>query len=458
MSNDTQAELLKTLSGLGDFNDAVVRHIQGLLERNERRIKERRAEIATYEILKQTQTAEAWLGTKTEFKPLLWLKAETWEDFELFPTPAWPDSTSQLDGEAIKEYTVRCPGTNFYYSNKVLPVSHSLSIAVHRRQTGKMYFDGPIKTAVLFEQMGEEEDFVSKVWMGLTPMEVLTQKAGISLASGRCVIGGLGLGWFLKEVAAKPEVTEIVVVEKCKELLDWLKPVLMAKYPEVAKKVSAWVHEDVYKFMYHDVQKEITSNCKYLLDIWPIFGDADYDKMFFAFEAVLKERLWGWGRGATYGGTIPTIAANEKLDEKRAYIRSKPCTGCPFSRTGNPDEDGYADPLRLIGQAHGAFLLPCHQEPEYEESRQGAIHTKAQCAGAAIFRSNIGIADKLPEVFHKLPADKEAVYADSVELLATYGDISQEKAKEILTVQTPAMLLAKELQNDSVRILGCTQT
>lgn len=436
-------------------------HLKAVMERHRLAAEKRELEEQLYEKLRQT-TAAPWRGKETEFAEVLWLRADTWEEFNLFPDlPTCPHDGYFLTREGWEKYTIRVPGTNFFYSNKTLPVSYSLSTAMSRQQEGKVFFDGPVVMPVLFEQKGPDEDFHQEVWMGLTPMEMMTQKAGIDRARGRCVVGGLGLGWFLKEIAAKPEVREIVVVEKSQELIDFMRPALEAQFPDVARKVKEWLPGDVYDYITWELRLkgfprpgwDFQNDTCYLLDIWPAFGDADYDHRYVELEQHLESRLWGWGRWATHGGKPTHIDPHQRLPFERAYVRKNPCSGCPFSRTGKPSPTAV-DPLRLVGQAEGPFLLPCHQEPQYEEERQGRIYEKAQCAGAAVYRANRGIGGLFPKSFHILDADAGKVFTTPAELVAAYKKIPLAEAEAILAENPPGELLQRELARNQVRVYG----
>lgn len=441
-------------------------HLRRVMERQAELRARREEEKRVYDSIRTTP-AEPWLGKDTPWKDVLWIRADTWEKYNLFPElPPLLHDSDTLTPEEWQKYTVRCPGTNFYYANKTLPLSYSLPNAMDRKRDGRAFFDGPVVCPVLFEQKGPEEDFRQEVWMGLTPMEMLTQKAGIDRARGRCVVGGLGLGWFLKEIAAKPEVTAIEVVDINPSLINWIRPRVEELYPEVARKVTGWIPADVYKYVVWDLQVKGHTEARwakddtcYLLDIWPSLGDADYDHTFVQLEQVLGSRLWGWGRGASYGGHAPAIDPAQPLPYERAYVRKSPCTGCPFSRTGKPwedDKEGNTNPLRMLAQCFGPFLLPCHQEPRYEEEKQGEIYKKAQCAGAAIFRSNLGLAPLFERAksFHLLPADTEKVFATPAEMLAHYNHISLDAAKKILDENPLSELLDRELNGNRVRVFG----
>lgn len=448
------------------------KHLEEVMERQKKAAEFREKEIGMYEAVKDTPP-KPWLGKDTPFEEgVMWLKGSTWENYNLFPDLPMMPHDGGLSYEEFKTHSMRCPGTNFYYSNKTLPLSYSLDTALTRKHRSRAFFDEPIVCPVLFEQMGEEEDFRQRIWMGLTPMEMLTQKKGIDMAKGRVVVGGLGLGWFLKEVAKKPEVREIVVVDMVPELLEWLRPVLEEKFPEVARKVKEWLPGDVYKYMIWDLKmrgygtpqydlEEARNPTMYLLDIWPNLGDCDYDRNFIMFETELgRDRVWGWGRGATHGGEVPQLDAHKPLPYERAYVRKKSCSGCPFSRTGRPwddDKDGSTDPMRLIVQAHGPFILPCHQEDKYDEEKQGEVYKMAQCAGAAKFRANIGVAELLPECIHHLPPDPEHAFMSPAEMLAHYNSISVEDAQKIVDEKPMQVRLQEELNAQKVRVYATTK-
>lgn len=75
--------------------------------------------------------------------------------------------------------------------------------------------------------------------------------------------------------------------------MDWLAPVLKAKYPAVAAKTE-FVVADVYEYMKKDVAAQVNGKTKYLLDIWDAFGGCD--RQFAEWKKRLgPARVWGWG-------------------------------------------------------------------------------------------------------------------------------------------------------------------
>lgn len=291
-------ELLALAKGMQDFDMAG--YLNDLFAR--RAVKahlvrvEKAWEASLFYALKNTDP-KAWDDRKFKVEPAMYVKASTWTPKLLFPTPVFrgrDDATTAF--KEFRECTEFCPPTKagprlFAYANRELPVGNHLSIADWTNRRGKMFFDGPIVTPVLFEITPEGDQ---TVWMGLTPMEILTQRPGVWMAEGRVVVGGLGLGWFLNAVAEKKDVVEVVLVEREENLLHWLRPAIQAAYPKVAAKTT-FVCADVYDYVAAD--RGNWADTKYLLDIWPAFGDCLNDKEFEALQATLPgSNLWGWGQ------------------------------------------------------------------------------------------------------------------------------------------------------------------
>lgn len=122
----------------------------------------------------------------------------------------------------------------------------------------------------------------------------------------------------------------------------------------------------------------------------------------------------------------------------------KPCAECPFSRTVTPGALGGSDPTVYIGQAFGAFWLPCHMSSGYMDNR--ADHAKhRQCAGAAMYRDLNGLSDLMPEMILALRGDPNLVFSSHAEFLAHHTGSSVEEATEFLKTTPPGELLRIEL-------------
>jgi len=100
----------------------------------------------------------------------------------------------------------------------------------------------------------------------------------------------------------------------------------------------------------------------------------------------------------------------------------KPCMGCPFKKvnTNEKPNPGGSHPFVYLGQIHGPFWLPCHQDKNYE-GKGSNTETVGQCRGAAIFRSNCGVEEgRLPKQLLSLPEDKENVFGSEAEFAHHY--------------------------------------
>lgn len=122
---------------------------------------------------------------------------------------------------------------------------------------------------------------------------------------------------------------------------------------------------------------------------------------------------------------------------------TRPCKGCPFARDTAPGAlGGKSGPEVYIGQTEGGFWLPCHKNYDPNQPQEWTadkVKDFSQCAGAAIFRANVGV--KLPAFALKLPEDKVKVFATYAEFLSHHhGGIDVECAEEFLKHITPTML------------------
>jgi hypothetical protein len=127
-----------------------------------------------------------------------------------------------------------------------------------------------------------------------------------------------------------------------------------------------------------------------------------------------------------------------------------PCDNCPWRKNSKPGYLGGSHPLTYIGQAQGPFVLPCHKACNFEDPgwRAKTISTR-QCAGAAIYRANVGVAYRLPGTIHHLPPSKE-VFGSPEEFLSHHTKISIAEAQSILRRNPPESLFEEELSRVEV--------
>lgn len=101
------------------------------------------------------------------------------------------------------------------------------------------------------------------------------------------------------------------------------------------------------------------------------------------------------------------MAKQKKLitcdDAKPAKCQHQsPCSDCPFSRKSLHGWLGGGTVTNWITCVHGEVKLVCH------------VHVGAQCAGAAIYRANVGKRCRDDSTL-RLEKDKEKVFATPME-------------------------------------------
>lgn len=120
----------------------------------------------------------------------------------------------------------------------------------------------------------------------------------------------------------------------------------------------------------------------------------------------------------------------------------KPCDECPFRRDIEPGFLGGSPAGVYVGRTLGPFILNCHKAPGYRLNPRDP--NGLQCAGGAIFRANIGVAEIMPGAILTLEPDAEIVFTSAAEFLAHHQGMTIDEAEEYLREHTPAMHLQAE--------------
>ncbi|HEY4115094.1 MAG TPA: hypothetical protein VGM17_13655 [Rhizomicrobium sp.] len=61
---------------------------------------------------------------------------------------------------------------------------------------------------------GPSKDGEPEPWMSLSPIEIEAQETGIRAAHGHTAVLGLGMGWVAANVALRPKVTQVTIIER----------------------------------------------------------------------------------------------------------------------------------------------------------------------------------------------------------------------------------------------------
>ena len=206
--------------------------------------------------------------------------------------------TATVDPRKEPDAGVLDPSQTLRYTKKILSWGYSLSIGYGRSEYvsgAQAFFTEDVAIPVL--ESRPNPDGAWNVWMSLTPFEMWTQHSGVRAATGRVVIGGLGLGWLLHQVQLKPTVKEVVVVELDQRLLDWYGYTLCKKYDKVVDVIT----EDIWEYG----KSRIAPGDRVLVDIWRAHTDAQSDSKLVKLReqaGQIGSKVWAWGsaRGPRY--------------------------------------------------------------------------------------------------------------------------------------------------------------
>jgi hypothetical protein len=124
--------------------------------------------------------------------------------------------------------------------------------------------------------------------------------------------------------------------------------------------------------------------------------------------------------------------------------RDTPCKECPFRRDIAPGTLGGSPATTYIGQVNGQFWLPCHCSTNYSDPNWKTDLSKPQCAGAAIFRANVGV--RVAPSLLVLPQNNRTVFNSFEGFLAHHEDISWADAQDRLAKYPPSYWTATEYQ------------
>lgn len=102
-----------------------------------------------------------------------------------------------------------------------------------------------------------------ELMMSDTAMERISNKDFMDNAKGRVLIAWLGLGLIISNIIDKPEVTEVVVIEKYQDVIDLVSPKFAnPKLKVICADIDEWRPEKGEKFdtIYFDIWADITTD------------------------------------------------------------------------------------------------------------------------------------------------------------------------------------------------------
>jgi len=206
---------------------------------------------------------------------LLVIRGETYKiDHVLFDVKR-SESLSESDPSTFREYK------NWRYRHLHLQEGMPLILPIYNRDsTPHVCFTTSVEIPALLEAHHGRW----RTWMSITPAEIFSQRNGIKFCRDNVVVGGLGLGWFLSQVAKRSSVRKITLVEKDRGLLDWFGN-------DLCKRLGAEVIcDDIWEVM----RKTPVGKTRFALDIWPEWFDARHDPMLRGARRQ-GHKIWAWG-------------------------------------------------------------------------------------------------------------------------------------------------------------------
>jgi len=220
------------------------------------------------------------------------IQASSWKPFDPFPEVEPGDFTDlnmfkflSKAREHGSKYAAISPSGRWVYVKRKLPRGHKLEMYVYDEYEydtvrGSVVFDDEVVIPVIYEG--------NTLWMSHTPQEITSQAEAVCIrAENKVILCGLGLGWSLVKLANNKRVTEVILVEKNPELVNWILPRLCRWLPK--DKPIHVVIGDAYEVLPH-----LDANMA-LVDIWPEYTEIEDDMEVLMASSPGIRKWWGWG-------------------------------------------------------------------------------------------------------------------------------------------------------------------
>lgn len=133
----------------------------------------------------------------------------------------------------------------------------------------------------------------------------------------------------------------------------------------------------------------------------------------------------------------------------------RPCRSCAFRVVceTTPDALGGSNWQTYVGQLQAGFYLPCHETYNRARTFKDQRPDEApQCAGAAIFRANLGLTTCTGRAPLALPADHDNVFSTFPEFVAHYTGCTPMQAERLLRAVTPEEWATVQLNNPRAKV------
>lgn len=178
-------------------------------------------------------------------------------------------------------------------------------------------------------------------WMADLPIEQMQHDATLTGYHGRVLVGGLGLGYAVKVLSAKPRVKSIVIVEQSKDVISLV-------YPHVATPKTAIIHEDLHAYLAsHPTAKHYAFDWGFY-DIWQADGEGTFHEVVMPLRSASRGKVQHvrcWNEDVMRGQLLYGLHSRLLwMDGKLAEFFG-PRTSDPTSNLYIPTLDQLADGL-----------------------------------------------------------------------------------------------------------------
>lgn len=235
---------------------------------------------AEREIERRTAITVPW-NPNMKWQKELNIQGSTYKPLSLFKVKR----TGNDIHESKSCHLIVSPNKTFCYCEKLLKRGQQLE-TVNGKQRGTVMFDTDVLVPALHEKSNWEERWEKSPWMSLTPLEIFTLRPGTKRAKGSVVIVGLGLGHQLIEVSKRKNVGKLVLVEKSRELIDWLLPRIK---PHLARELDDIIVGDAFLEL-----PKLTADVA-LVDIFRHYGSNCYQRKELERTCRNIKFIWAWG-------------------------------------------------------------------------------------------------------------------------------------------------------------------
>ena len=162
----------------------------------------------------------------------------------------------------------------------IKPPASVMTVVSIRNQLMMGYRATTLKTDVprIIHKLTKDE---GRLLMSDSPQEMFLQYENYKQATGRVLVGGLGLGMYANMIANKPGVTEVVVIEISKDVINLTEP----SHPKITV-----INADIWKYL------KTTKDTKWdyiYIDIHYMTGAYEYMHTVLPMREILDKRFKG---------------------------------------------------------------------------------------------------------------------------------------------------------------------